>query len=398
MNTPISVSQLSDYIKTLLERDVLLSRVVVCGELSNFKVHTTGHCYFTLKDEGAVISGVMFRGDASKLKFRPESGMRVIVSGRVSLFPKSGQYQVYVADMQPDGVGALAIAFEQLKDKLHKEGLFDKSYKQPLPRLPRRIALVTSPTGAAVRDMIRILSTRYPICEILVCPVTVQGETGAKSIADMLYYVNEHDLADVIIAGRGGGSMEDLWCFNEEIVARAIFDSRIPIISAVGHEPDITIADYVADVRAATPSNAAEIAVPDRAEIMVLLREWQNKLYLTESRRLSFYKERLEALKTSRMMSSPEAYLNERTMAVSLMERGLTAAMAALLQQKKEQYVKNAATMDAISPLKVISRGYGMVESGGKLVKSINDVETDDIITVRLSDGMVKSRVLEIER
>ena len=398
MNTPITVSQLSDYIKTLLERDVLLSKVVVCGELSNFKVHTTGHCYFTLKDEGAVINGVMFRGDASKLKFRPESGMKVVVSGRVSLFPKSGQYQVYVADMQPDGVGALAVAFEQLKEKLYKEGLFDKSYKQPLPRLPKRVALVTSPTGAAVQDMIRIISSRYKICEILVCPVTVQGDTGAKSIADMLYYVNEHELADVIICGRGGGSMEDLWCFNEEIVARAIFDSRIPVISAVGHEPDITIADYVADVRASTPSNAAEIVVPDSGEMMVLLREWQNKLYLTESRKLAFYKERLEGLKNSRMMSSPEAYLNERTMTVNLLENKLSNAMGNLLQQKKGQFAKSAATLDAISPLKVISRGYGMVETAEKLVKSIKDVKTDDIITVRLSDGAVKSRVLEIER
>ena len=257
-NKPITVTALSEYIKGMLESDMLLQKVYVVGELSNFKVHSSGHCYFSLKDEGAVINAVMFRGDAAKLRFRPESGMKVILYGRVSLFPKSGQYQIYVSAMQPDGVGSLYVAFEQLKEKLYKEGLFDKKFKKPLPKYPKRIGLVTSPTGAAVRDMIRIIGSRYKASEIIVCPVLVQGDTAADSIADMIKYVNEHNICDVIICGRGGGSIEDLWCFNDEKVARAVFESRIPVISAVGHEPDITIIDYVADIRASTPSNGAK--------------------------------------------------------------------------------------------------------------------------------------------
>ena len=263
----ITVTQLNEYLKNLFAADRNLQNVCVSGEISNFKRHSSGHLYFTLKDEESVISAVMFRGDAMKLRFRPESGMKVLLLGRVSLYPKSGQYQIYVSAMQPDGIGSLYMAFEQLKERLYKMGLFDPAAKQALPRYPKKIALITSPTGAAVRDMIRVLRHRYPICDVLVCPVKVQGEGAAEEVAAMIDYVNEHDLADLIITGRGGGSLEDLWAFNEEIVALAIYNSRIPVISAVGHEPDVTISDYVADKRAATPSNAAELAVCDMREL-----------------------------------------------------------------------------------------------------------------------------------
>lgn len=396
--TPISVSQLSEYIKSLLEDDVHLQKVCVVGELSNFKLHSSGHCYFSLKDEGAVINGVMFKGDKSRLKFTPESGMKVIVAGRVSLFLKSGQYQIYVSDMQPDGVGSLFIAFEQLKEKLYKEGLFDKKYKKPLPKFPGKIALITSPTGAAVRDMIRIIKSRYKAAEIIVCPVIVQGDTGAKSISDMINYVNEKNLCDVIICGRGGGSIEDLWCFNEEIVARAVFHSHIPIISAVGHEPDITIIDYVADVRAATPSNGAEIVVPDSSELLLRLNEIKQKLFIMENKRVSFLKEKIKMLKANRLLQSPEIYLNERTMVLNMDEQMLVSHMNKILQTKKGDYIKLASTLDAISPLKVIARGYGMIENNGKIVKSVIDVNEGDIINTRLKDGVIESQIVRIDK
>ena len=328
---PVSVTQLTQYIKLLLDKDEILSQVCVRGELSNYKAHSSGHQYFTLKDEGAVISCVMFRSDAMKMRFRPESGMKVILYGRVSLFPKSGQYQIYVTAMQPDGVGALAVAFEQLKRRLYEEGLFDPAHKQPLPNYPHRVALITSPTGAAVRDMTRILGRRWPMAEVLVCPVRVQGEGAAEEIAQMLDYVDKHQLADVIITGRGGGSLEDLWAFNEEIVARAIYDSKIPVISAVGHEPDVTIADFVADLRAATPSNAAELAVPDQNELYAHLQQLDIRMRQSMMRGLSERRAELKRLAESRVLSGPEAYLQDRRMLLDYQQRRLTAGLSASL-------------------------------------------------------------------
>ena len=320
---PVSVTQLTQYIKLLLDRDEILSQACVRGELSNFKAHSSGHLYFTLKDEGAVISCVMFRSDAMKLRFRPESGMKVILYGRVSLFPKSGQYQIYVTNMQPDGVGALAVAFEQLKRRLHEEGLFDPNHKKPLPRYPERVALVTSPTGAAVRDMIRILGHRWPMAEVIVCPVRVQGEGAAEEIADMLDYVDKHQLADVIITGRGGGSMEDLWAFNEEMVARAIWRCQIPVISAVGHEPDVTIADYVADVRAATPSNGAELAVRDSEALQSALRQLQVRMEQAQMQKINRLRQRLDTLSKSRVMRQPDAYLQQQELHLEMLRQRL---------------------------------------------------------------------------
>lgn len=395
---PLSVTEVSAYIKALLDRDEILGQLCVHGELSNYKIHSSGHHYFTLKDDGAVISAVMFRGDASRLPFRPENGMKVVLYGRVSSFPKSGQYQIYVNNMQPEGVGALYVAFEQLKQKLLREGLFSKDVKKPLPRYPRKIALVTSPTGAAVRDMIRILGRRFPLCEVLVCPVKVQGEGAAQEIADMLAYVDKYQLADVIVVGRGGGSIEDLWAFNEEVVARAIFACGIPVISAVGHEPDVTISDYVADVRAATPSNAAELAVCDAGELRTGLYNVLHRLTRLMAHQISEYRARLTAVASKRIMQSPYEYLNERNLLLSVQEQRLVSAMTALIGQKRQQYVHVAATLDAISPLKVLSRGYSMVSGQKGIVRAVGDVSPGDRLQVRFSDGSADCLVESVNR
>ena len=395
---PVSVTQLTQYIKLLLDKDEILSQVCVRGELSNYKAHSSGHQYFTLKDEGAVISCVMFRSDAMKMRFRPESGMKVILYGRVSLFPKSGQYQIYVTAMQPDGVGALAVAYEQLKRRLHEEGLFDPAHKQLLPHYPHRVALITSPTGAAVRDMTRILGRRWPMAEVLVCPVRVQGEGAAEEIAQMLDYVDKHQLADVIITGRGGGSLEDLWAFNEEIVARAIYRCTIPVISAVGHEPDVTISDYVADVRAATPSNAAEIAVQDEAAIRSALRQLQLRLEQAEGRKLTHLRQRLDALAQKPVMKRPEAYLQQQELQLEMLRQRLEHAGTAMVQKNALRFQRTAAKLDALSPMKVLSRGYAMVTREDAVVRSVTQLQPGDPVAVALSDGTVQCTVDAVQR
>lgn len=395
---PVSVTQLTQYIKLLLDRDEILSQVCVRGELSNYKAHSSGHQYFTLKDEGAVISCVMFRSDAMRMRFRPESGMKVILYGRVSLFPKSGQYQIYVTAMQPDGVGALAVAFEQLKRHLHEEGLFDPAAKKPLPAYPQRIALVTSPTGAAVRDMIRILGSRWPMAEVLVCPVRVQGDGAAEEIAAMLDYVDKHRLADVIITGRGGGSLEDLWAFNEEIVARAIWRCETPVISAVGHEPDVTISDYVADLRAATPSNAAELAVPDCTVLQQTLRQTLLRLEQAERNRISRLSQRLKMLADSRVMKRPDAYLQQQELQLEMLRQRLEHSGADMMNRNMTRFQKTAAKLDALSPLKVLSRGYAMVTCEDTVVRSVQQVEAGQSLSVSLSDGTVQCRAETVQR
>lgn len=395
---PVSVTQLTQYIKLLLDRDEILSQVCVRGELSNFKAHSSGHLYFTLKDEGAVISCVMFRSDAMKLRFRPESGMKVILYGRVSLFPKSGQYQIYVTNMQPDGVGALAVAFEQLKRRLHEEGLFDPVHKKSLPRYPRRVALVTSPTGAAVRDMIRILGHRWPMAEVLVCPVRVQGEGAAQEIADMLDYVDKHQLADVIITGRGGGSMEDLWAFNEEIVARAIWRCDIPVISAVGHEPDVTISDYVADIRAATPSNAAELAVRDSEAFQNTLHQLQVRMEQAQLQKINRLRQRLDTLSKSRVMRQPDAYLQQQQLYLEMLRQRLEHSGEVLLVKNRQRFERTAAKLDALSPLKVLGRGYAMVTREDCVIRETAQLTPGDAITVSLSDGTAQCTVNTVQR
>ena len=395
---PVSVTQLTQYIKLLLDRDEILSQVCVRGELSNYKAHSSGHQYFTLKDEGAVISCVMFRSDAMRMRFRPESGMKVILYGRVSLFPKSGQYQIYVTAMQPDGVGALAVAFEQLKTRLHEEGLFDAAHKKPLPSYPRRIALVTSPTGAAVRDMIRILGRRWPMAEVLVCPVRVQGEGAAEEVAAMLSYVDRHRLADVIITGRGGGSLEDLWAFNEECVARAIWQCQTPVISAVGHEPDVTISDFVADLRAATPSNAAELAVPDGDALQGFLRQLKLRMEQAESQRISHLRQRLERLAKSRVMTRPEAYLQQQELHLEMLRQRLEHAGQVALQKNTQRFRQAAAKLDALSPLKVLGRGYAMATLDEQVVRSVEQLSPGETIAVSFSDGTAQCRVETLQR
>ena len=395
---PVSVTQLTQYIKLLLDRDEILSQACVRGELSNFKAHSSGHLYFTLKDEGAVISCVMFRSDAMKLRFRPESGMKVILYGRVSLFPKSGQYQIYVTNMQPDGVGALAVAFEQLKRRLHEEGLFDPNHKKPLPRYPERVALVTSPTGAAVRDMIRILGRRWPMAEVIVCPVRVQGEGAAEEIADMLDYVDKHQLADVIITGRGGGSMEDLWAFNEEVVARAIWRCQIPVISAVGHEPDVTIADYVADVRAATPSNGAELAVRDSEALQSALRQLQVRMEQAQMQKINRLRQRLDTLSKSRVMRQPDAYLQQQELHLEMLRQRLEHSGEVVLGKNRQRFERTAAKLDALSPLKVLGRGYAMVTREDTFIRETAQLNPGDAISVSLSDGTAQCTVNTVQR
>ena len=395
---PVSVTQLTQYIKLLLDRDEILSQACVRGELSNFKAHSSGHLYFTMKDEGAVISCVMFRSDAMKLRFRPESGMKVILYGRVSLFPKSGQYQIYVTNMQPDGVGALAVAFEQLKRRLHEEGLFDPNHKKPLPRYPERVALVTSPTGAAVRDMIRILGRRWPMAEVIVCPVRVQGEGAAEEIADMLDYVDKHQLADVIITGRGGGSMEDLWAFNEEMVARAIWRCQIPVISAVGHEPDVTIADYVADVRAATPSNGAELAVRDSEALQSALRQLQVRMEQAQMQKINRLRQRLDTLSKSRVMRQPDAYLQQQVLHLEMLRQRLEHSGEVVLGKNRQRFERTAAKLDALSPLKVLGRGYAMVTREETVIRETAQLNPGDAISVSLSDGTAQCTVNTVQR
>ena len=396
---PVSVTQLTQYIKLLLDRDEILSQACVRGELSNYKIHSSGHHYFTLKDEGAVISCVMFRSDAMRLRFRPETGMKVILSGRVSLFPKSGQYQIYVSHMQPDGVGDLAVAFEQLKKKLSAEGLFDPARKKPLPRYPGTVALVTSPTGAAVQDMIRILGRRWPLARVLVCPVRVQGAGAAEEIAAMLDYVDGHDLADVIITGRGGGSMEDLWAFNEEIVARAIARCDIPVISAVGHEPDVTIADFAADVRAATPSNGAEIAVCDQSELRDALGQLTVRLTRAQDRRISALTDRLNRLKASPVMRSPAGAIQQRELLLELLRQRLEHAGTRRFQQEEQRLARLAGRLDALSPLKVLARGYALASrEDGTVIRAAGELTPGEPIRLRLGQGSARCTVDTIEK
>lgn len=395
---PVSVTQLTQYIKLLLDRDEVLSQVCVRGELSNYKMHSSGHHYFTLKDEGAVISCVMFRSDAARLRFRPESGMSVILAGRVSLFPKSGQYQIYVSHMQPDGVGDLAVAFEQLKQRLSAQGYFDTEYKKPLPRYPERVALVTSPTGAAVRDMIRILGRRWPAAKVLVCPVKVQGEGAAQEIAAMLDYVDQNALADVIITGRGGGSIEDLWAFNEECVAQAIFRCNTTVISAVGHEPDVTISDFTADVRAATPSNAAELAVCDREEVRQNLTQLALRMRRAQERRLLAARQRLERLEKSPVMRTPEAAIQQKALLLELLRQRLGHGGETLLQRRRQRFSQIAARLDALSPLKVLGRGYAVMTKDEQVIRSVTQLSAGDAVDLRLSDGRAYCKVDRVEK
>ena len=393
----LSISQLNEYIRGKPDADPLLNQIAVRGEISNYKCYPSGHHYISLKDAGGSIRCVMFRGSAFSLRFRPENGMKVIAQGRISVFPRDGTYQFYVNQMTVDGVGDLHVAFEQLKAKLLAEGLFDPSRKRPLPRYPHTIAIITSSAGAALRDMLRILRKRYPLCEVKLLPVRVQGEEAPGEIAAALAYANRYRVADLIITGRGGGSIEDLWAFNDERVARAIAASELPVISAVGHEPDVTISDFVADLRAATPSNAAELAVPDQMELRQALAARQALLLTQMQKRLKQERGTLERLASSRVLKSPINYINDRRLQVDYVQHRLTAAFSETVQRKHRRFASLTAKLDAMSPLKVLARGYSMASDGqGTLLRSVKQIKPGDRLTVRFADGSAAAVVEEV--
>ncbi len=393
MQYPVySVSQLNSHVKGLLDADTALSGLFVRGELSNYKVYPTGHHYFSLKDAEGSLSCVMFRREAASLRFRPQNGMKVTAFGRVTVFLRDGKYQLYVDAMTPDGMGDLHLAFEQLKARLEAEGLFAESHKKPLPRFPKRIALVTSPAGAAVRDMIRVLGARWPMAEVYVVPCRVQGAEAPPEIAGAIAWVNQGRLADLIITGRGGGSMEDLWCFNDERVARAIYASEIPVISAVGHEPDVTIADFVADKRAATPSNGAELAVPHQDEQIELLDYLVRRMGKAVERQLGESRALLAHAARSRMLQDPMSWVSDRRVHLERQKARLEYTVNAALSGKRKDMARLAAGLDALSPLKVLSRGYSIAKGPKGIVKSVKDVEPGDSLELRLSDGAVRCK------
>lgn len=399
MDQTLSVTALNLYIRDLLDSQRTLANVGVRGELSNYKIYPSGHHYFTLKDSESSLKCVMFKSSASRLRFRPENGMGVTVWGRVSVYPRDGAYQLYATRIIPEGTGDLQIAFEQLKAKLDEEGLFDPAHKKPLPRFPERIAIITSPAGAAVHDMIRILGKRWPMTKILLLPVRVQGVEAPAEIAGAIRYANEFDVADLIITGRGGGSIEDLWAFNDERVARAIYASRLPVISAVGHEPDVTISDYVSDRRASTPSNAAEIAVPDCREIAEVLAGFELRASQSMRKQLNSLRERLDVYVQRRVLTDPMTLVDNRRMELDRSRERLAAAEEKILAVKRQRFVASTAKLEAMSPLKVLTRGYAIADDeNGNTIRSIGQLHSGDRIALRLSDGRANCLVDDVRR
>ena len=375
----LTITQINEYIRSIMDRDSLLTGVAVKGEISNYKVYPSGHHYFTLKDDGAALKCVMFRGNAMRLRFHPENGMKVIALGKISVYPRDGAYQLYCSALTVDGVGDLHTAFEQLKAKLHAQGLFDPAHKQPLPKYPGTIGIITSSAGAAIHDMLRILKKRYPLTKVRLLPVRVQGAEAPAEIVSAIRYANIHKLADLLIVGRGGGSIEDLWAFNDEQVAYAIFQSQIPVISAVGHEPDVTISDYVADIRAATPSNAAEIAVPDVDSLKMNLDAMLSTMETIIKRHLKNARQQRDTLAftKSRLLSAQQRYISV----------------------KRQRFISLTATLDAISPLKVLTRGYSMIaDSTGNVIKSVTQLKRNDLVDITLSDGTLCAEITDIGR
>lgn len=394
----LTVSELNNLIKTLIDCEPLLNNVCIRGELSNYKIYPSGHHYFTLKDSESSLRCVMFKSSASKLRFRPESGMGVTAFGRVSVFPRDGAYQLYCTDLIPEGVGDLQVAYEQLKAKLSAEGLFDPKHKKKLPPFPKRIAIITSSAGAAVHDMIRILGQRWPMTKVVLLPVRVQGVEAPPEIVGAIRYANRHKVADLIITGRGGGSIEDLWAFNDERVARAIYESELPVISAVGHEPDVTIADYVADVRASTPSNAAELAVPNLRDIRELLDNLSIRRTQAMHKKISTLESKLDELKKRKVLQTPMAYVDSKRAELDYMKDKFIAAADRSNSAKRREFVRLAASLDAMSPLKVLGRGYAIAaDDKGQLVRSVSNIKPDDKIRLSVSDGVIKCRVEESE-
>ena len=392
----ISVTQLNMYVKSILEGNSNLNDVFVSGEISNFTNHyKSGHLYMSIKDDGAVIKAVMFKGYASNLQFQPENGMKVIVRGKVSIYERDGNYQLYITAMKQAGLGELQLKYEQLKAQLEKEGLFDAKYKKPLPRIPSKIAVITSPTGAAVQDILNILKRRFPVVSVVMCPVQVQGSLAAPQLIEAVKKVNELAAADVIIIGRGGGSIEDLWAFNNEELARTIFASKIPVISAVGHETDFTICDYVADRRAPTPSAAAELAVPEKNELETALNKTKNNLkaYLSrvfENKNLSF-----QALMNRQCMKNPNFSVVVKGQTVDLLENRLNKAFDNIYAKCNALFLEVASKLNSLSPTNVMLRGYSVVFKNGNVISSSKNLKKGDEINIKLSDGEKKAEIIE---
>lgn len=379
-----TVSQINGYIKKILDRNIILNNVWVKGELSNFKLHYSGHIYTTLKDEGGVLKAVMFRGAASALAFTPQDGMKVLARGKVGVYENGGVYQLYIEEMIPDGVGELYIAYEQLKAKLQEEGLFDERHKKPIPRFPSKVGVITAPTGAAVRDIINVITRRFPMAEIVLYPAQVQGTGSAQSVAAGIEYFNETNSVDTIIAGRGGGSIEDLWAFNEEIVARAIFNSKIPVISAVGHETDFTIADFAADLRAPTPSAAAEIAVPSALDLAASINMQKSRLTQAQLSRLKALQLKINSLK----LKTPQEIINDNSQRLDNLTRRAENSFKLILSHKRRSLGEASGRLNALSPLNTLARGYSIpMKSDGTVIRSVGDTKSGDEFVLKLRDG-----------
>lgn len=394
-----TVSQLNNYVKTMIDSDPCLTYIYVVGEISNFTNHyKTGHFYLTLKDSSCAIKAVMFRSNAARIKFEPQNGMKVICRGRASLFERDGSFQFYIDEMQPDGAGALQVAFEQLCEKLKSEGLFDEAYKKPIPKFPERIAVITSPTGAAVQDIKNVISRRCPCVEVIMCPVLVQGDGAAAQLCDAVKKVNELNCADVIIIGRGGGSIEDLWAFNDETLARTIFNSNIPVISAVGHEIDFTVCDFVSDLRAPTPSAGAELAVPDINDVKYMLSRLEGGVLSGYSNRLNNLRSRVKLSTESYVLKNPENYISSLKEKLNLNSTKMKSSFNNLLSENREAFTALCAKLDAMSPLATIARGYSVTYINKKPIKSVDDVNLNDCLNVKLVDGVINCTVNNISK
>lgn len=394
----LSITQVNEYIRTMMDSDTLLAGLAVRGEISNYKMYPSGHHYFTLKDEGGALKCVMFKGSAMRLRFRPENGMKVIAMGKISVYPRDGAYQLYCSSLLVDGIGDLHAAFEQLKVKLDAQGLFDPAHKKPLPKYPGVIGIITSSAGAAVHDMLRILRKRYPLARVKLLPVRVQGVEAPGEIAAAIGYANYYKLADLLIVGRGGGSIEDLWAFNDERVAYAIYHSEIPVISAVGHEPDITISDFVADLRAATPSNAAELAVPDQDFLRQNLDGMSVMMSNLLSRQLKSARRQLAMLSQSPSLTSPYQHILQRKKTLELLQGRILTVLSHVIHGHKQRYVAATAKLDALSPLKVLTRGYAMAQDENRnVIRSVKQVVIGETVYISLSDGELSATVTEVK-
>ena len=393
----LTVTETNELIRDLIENSSNLNNIYIKGEISNFTNHRTGHFYFTVKDDGSVLRAVMFKGNASKLKFLPENGMKVILHGRISLYVKDGQYQVYCDDIEPDGIGSLYIAFEQLKARLEAEGLFDAKYKKPLPKVPLRIGIITSPTGAAIRDMINVITRRFQMAKIILFPALVQGENAPQQLISGVKFFNSKKSADIIIIGRGGGSLEELWAFNDENLARAIFASEIPVVSAVGHETDFTICDFVSDLRAPTPSAAAELAVPDTVDLKKQILNVEKKIESQLLNRINFYREKINNYESKGIFKNPKNVIDDKRMNLLHIEKNLITQIKIIMDNKKSAFALQSSKLEILNPLSIITRGYSVAyNKNGGIVKSVKDISEGDSISVKLKDGEAEASITKV--